>query len=220
MPRSRWLIPQTDPQAARELADGLGVQAVTARVLLHRGLTDPDAARRFLKPDLGHLHDPLLLTSMADAVARIKTAIQAKEKILIYGDYDVDGTVSVVILKKAIEMCGGEASFHVPHRLKEGYGMRSDVIERAAAMGIALIVSVDTGIRASQVVSEAHNRGIDVIVTDHHLPEAELPDSTFSVPNHPPPEAKRPPALGVVNPNRRDCQYPNKNLCGAGVASK
>jgi single-stranded-DNA-specific exonuclease len=203
MPRSRWLIPQTDPQAARELADGLGVQVVTARVLLHRGLTDPDAARRFLKPDLGHLHDPLLLTSMADAVARIKTAIQAKEKILIYGDYDVDGTVSVVILKKAIEMAGGEASFHVPHRLKEGYGMRADVIERAAAMGIALIVSVDTGIRASEVVREARERGIDVIVTDHHLPDAELP-----------------PALAVLNPNRRDCRYPDKNLCGAGVAFK
>src|ERR1700722_6919216 len=203
MPRSRWLIPQTDPQAARELADGLGVQAVTARVLLHRGLTDPDAARRFLKPDLGHLHDPLLLTSMADAVARIKTAIQAKEKILIYGDYDVDGTVSVVILKKAIEMPGREASFHGPHRLKEGYGMRADVIERAAAMGIALIVSVDTGIRASEVVREARERGIDVIVTDHHLPDAELP-----------------PALAVLNPNRRDCRYPDKNLCGAGVAFK
>ncbi len=140
---------------------------------------------------------------MRDAVTRIKAAIQAKEKILIYGDYDVDGTTSVVILKKAIEMSGGEASFHVPHRLKEGYGMRADVIERAAAMGIALIISVDTGIRASEVVREARERGIDVIVTDHHLPEAELP-----------------PALAVLNPNRRDCGYPDKNLCGAGVAFK
>jgi single-stranded-DNA-specific exonuclease len=203
MPSSRWLIPPTDPQAIRSLASELGVQPVTASVLVGRGLTDPDAARRFLTPDLGHLHDPLLLTGMRDAVVRIKAAIQAKEKILIYGDYDVDGTVSVVILKKAIEMAGGEASFHVPHRLKEGYGMRSDVIERAAAMGIALIVSVDTGIRASEVVREAGQRGIDVIVTDHHLPEAELP-----------------PALAVLNPNRRDCQYPDKNLCGAGVAFK
>jgi single-stranded-DNA-specific exonuclease len=201
--RSRWLIPPTDPQAIRNLASELGVQPVTASVLVSRGLTDPDAARRFLTPDLGHLHDPLLLTGMRDAVVRIKAAIQAKEKILIYGDYDVDGTVSVVILKKAIEMAGGEASFHVPHRLKEGYGMRSDVIERAAAMGIALIVSVDTGIRASEVVREARQRGIDVIVTDHHLPDAELP-----------------PALAVLNPNRRDCQYPDKNLCGAGVAFK
>jgi single-stranded-DNA-specific exonuclease len=203
MPSSRWLIPNPAPQTVRDLADALGIQAVTARVLLNRGLTDPNAARRFLKPDLEHLHDPLLLTSMADAVARIKSAIQAKQKILIYGDYDVDGTVSVVILKKAIEMAGGEAGFHVPHRLKEGYGMRSDVIERAAAMGIALIVSVDTGIRAGEVVREARERGIDVIVTDHHLPDAELP-----------------PALAVLNPNRRDCHYPDKNLCGAGVAFK
>jgi single-stranded-DNA-specific exonuclease len=203
MPTSRWLIPALDPQAVRELATGLGLQPVTASVLLSRGFSDPDAARRFLSPDLEHLHDPLLLTGMRDAVARIQSAIRAKEKILIYGDYDVDGTVSVVILKKAIEMAGGEATFHVPHRLKEGYGMRADVIERAAAMGIALIISVDTGIRASEVVREARERGMDVIVTDHHLPEAELP-----------------PALAVLNPNRRDCGYPDKNLCGAGVAFK
>jgi single-stranded-DNA-specific exonuclease len=203
MTRSRWLIPAPDPHAIRSLASELGIQPVTASVLVSRGLTDPQAARRFLTPDLGHLHDPLLLTGMREAVARIQAAIKAKEKILIYGDYDVDGTVSVVILKKAIEMAGGEASFHVPHRLKDGYGMRSDVIERAAAMGIALIVSVDTGIRASEVVRDAHQRGIDVIVTDHHLPDAELP-----------------PALAVLNPNRRDCGYPDKNLCGAGVAFK
>lgn len=203
MPISRWLIPESNALAARELAGQLGIQPVTASVLVSRGWSDPSAARRFLRPDLEHLHDPLLLTGMREAVARIKAAIQAKEKILIYGDYDVDGTVSVVILKKAIEMAGGEASFHVPHRLKDGYGMRSEVIERAAAMGIALIVSVDTGIRASEVVRQARDRGIDVIVTDHHLPDAELP-----------------PALAVLNPNRRDCPYPDKNLCGAGVAFK
>ncbi|MGP0071538.1 MAG: single-stranded-DNA-specific exonuclease RecJ [Bryobacteraceae bacterium] len=185
------------------MATELDVQPITATVLLNRGFADSATARRFLTPDLGHLHDPNLLTGMRDAVARIQAAIQAKQKILIYGDYDVDGTVSVVILKKAIEMAGGEASFHVPHRLKDGYGMRADIIERAAAMGIALIVSVDTGIRAGEVVREARDRGIDVIVTDHHLPDAELP-----------------PALAVLNPNRRDCGYPDKNLCGAGVAFK
>jgi single-stranded-DNA-specific exonuclease len=200
---SRWLISNTPPQAAERLAAELGVQPVTARVLLSRGITDLPAAQRFLKPDLRDLHSPDLLTGMRDAVARVKTAIAAKEKILIYGDYDVDGTVSVVILKKAIEMAGGEASFHVPHRLKEGYGMRADVIERAQAAGVRLIVSVDTGIRATAVVREARERGIDVIVTDHHLPDAELP-----------------PALAVLNPNRRDCSYPDKNLCGAGVAFK
>ncbi len=200
---SRWLIQTTDSEAATTLAATLGVQPITAAVLLARGITDASAARRFLTPDLAHLHDPALLTGMRDAVARVKTAIQNQQKILIYGDYDVDGTVSVVILKKAIEMAGGQASFHVPHRLREGYGMRADVIERAAAMGVQLIISVDTGIRASAVVEAAHERGIDVIVTDHHLPDAELP-----------------PALAVLNPNRRDCQYPDKNLCGAGVAFK
>ena len=199
----RWLIPATDPETAKALAASLGVQPITAAVLLSRGIADAAGAQRFLKPELGHLHDPALLTGMPDAVRRVKAAIQAKEKILIYGDYDVDGTVSVVILKKAIEMAGGEASFHVPHRLRDGYGMRTDVIDNAAATGVSLIISVDTGIRASSVVQAARERGIDVIVTDHHLPDAELP-----------------PALAVLNPNRRDCQYPDKNLCGAGVAFK
>ena len=203
MTRSRWLIPNTDPLAAQRLASELGVQLVTASVLVSRGLSDTAAARRFLTPDLEHLHDPLLLTGMRDAVARIQAAIQAGEKILIYGDYDVDGTVSVVILKKAIEMAGGQASFHVPHRLKDGYGMRAERDRARRGHGHRLIVSVDTGIRASEVVREARERGIDVIVTDHHLPDAELP-----------------PALAVLNPNRRDCPYPDKNLCGAGVAFK
>jgi len=201
--RSRWLIPAADSGAANELAESLSIQPLTATVLVNRGISDPNAARRFLTPDLGHLWDPALLTGMGDAVRRVKTAIQCQEKILIYGDYDVDGTVSVVILKKAIEMAGGVANFHVPHRLRDGYGMRTDVIERAATMGVRLIISVDTGIRASAVVEAARERGIDVIVTDHHLPEAQLP-----------------PALAVLNPNRRDCAYPDKNLCGAGVAFK
>ena len=201
--RSRWLIPECDARCVSELAGELRVQEVTARVLASRGFADPLAARRYLAPDLSYLHDPLLLTGMREAVARLRSAIERKEKILLYGDYDVDGTTSVVILKKAIEMAGGEADFHVPHRLKDGYGMRSDVIERAAAMGVSLIISVDTGIRASEVVRAARERGIDVIITDHHLPEAELP-----------------PALAVLNPNRHDCTYPDKNLCGAGVAFK
>lgn len=196
-------MPEVDAQSARDLAASLHVQPLTARVLLGRGLGEADAARRFLKPAIEHLHDPRLLTGMDQAVGRLRAAIAGKEKILIYGDYDVDGTVSVVILKKAIELAGGEASFHVPHRIRDGYGMRAEVIERAAAMGVRLIISVDTGIRATEVVRGARELGIDVIVTDHHLPEAELP-----------------PALAVLNPNRRDCTYPDKNLCGAGVAFK
>ncbi len=200
---AEWLIPEVDRQLVRDLEASLRVQPLTARVLLSRGFADAESAQRFLIPSLDHLHPPQLLTGMREAVDRLRTAIANREKILIYGDYDVDGTVSVVILKKAIELAGGEASFHVPHRLKDGYGMRADVIERAAAMGVRLIVSVDTGIRAGEVVRGARELGIDVIVTDHHLPEAELP-----------------PALAVLNPNRRDCNYPDKNLCGAGVAFK
>ncbi len=202
-PAARWMMPEVDAAAVRELATALRLHPIAASVLVNRGFSDPDSARRFLTPSLEHLHDPLLLTGMREAVDRLRSAIQAKEKILIYGDYDVDGTVSVVILRKAIELAGGQASHHVPHRLKDGYGMRSEVIERAAAMGVRLIISVDTGIRALEVVRGARELGMDVIITDHHLPEAELP-----------------PALAVLNPNRRDCTYPDKNLCGAGVAFK
>ena len=138
------------------------------------------------------------------AVDRIDAAIERKEPILIYGDYDVDGTMAVIILKTAIELCGGAADFHVPHRIREGYDMRDDVIERAAASGIRLIISVDMGIRAFAPAETAQRLGVDLIVTDHHLPG---PDG---VPN----------ALAVVNPNQKGCDYPYKQLCGAGVAFK
>jgi len=162
-----------------------------------------EAARRFLEPSLSDLADPGLLKDMPEAVARLRRAIDQKERILLYGDYDVDGTSAIVILKKGLDLLGGIASFHVPHRLKDGYGMRSEVVEEAAAAGVSLIVSVDTGIRANDVVKHATALGISVIVTDHHLPEAELPA-----------------AVAVLNPNRPDCGYPEKNLCGAGVALK
>src|ERR1022692_4024210 len=138
MPITQWLFPTPDPEAVNNLTSTLRIQPLTARVLTARGLTDPQTAQRFLTPQLEHLHSPALLTGMPEALTRLRAAISAHEKILIYGDYDVDGTVSVVILKKAIELAGGQASFHVPHRLKDGYGMRADVIERAAAMGVRL----------------------------------------------------------------------------------
>ena len=201
--QARWSLPPLDQHTADGFAAALGIRPLTARVLISRGICEPDAARRFLHPTLEHLHDPHQLKGMTQALDRLRRAITGGEKILIYGDYDVDGTISVVILKKAIELAGGTACFHVPHRLRDGYGMRAEAIERAAAMGVRLIVSVDTGIRAGEVVKGARELGIDVIVTDHHLPEAELP-----------------PAYAVVNPNRPDCTYPEKNLCGAGVAFK
>src|SRR5882724_3972846 len=178
--------------------------ATLAPLLVSREILDVESASRFLSPSLAHLHAPELMTGLPAAVDRIDAAIERKEKILIYGDYDVDGTTAIVILKTAIELCGGAADFHVPHRIREGYDMRDDVIERAAAAGIRLIISVDIGIRAFAPAETAQRLGVDLIVTDHHLPG---PDG---VPN----------ALAVVNPNQAECDYPYKQLCGAGVAFK
>jgi single-stranded-DNA-specific exonuclease len=177
---------------------------VLAPLLVRRGLSDAESAHRFLFPSLSHLHAPQLMTGLKSAVERIDAAIERKESILIYGDYDVDGTMAVIILKTAIELCGGICDFHVPHRIREGYDMRGDVIERAASAGIRLIISVDMGIRAFGPAETAHRLGIDLIVTDHHLPGAD------GVPR----------ALAVVNPNQKGCEYPCKQLCGAGVAFK
>jgi single-stranded-DNA-specific exonuclease len=199
----KWFLPNPDPAGAAALASTLGIAAPAARVLWARGNRDAAVARRFLAPSLDDLHDPFLLTGMDAAVSRLRLAIERNEQVLLYGDYDVDGTSAVVLLKKGIELLGGRVSFHVPHRLRDGYGMRSEVVEAAAAAGVTLIVSVDTGIRANEVVRHAGGLGIDVIVTDHHLPEAELP-----------------PAIAVLNPNRPGDRYPEKNLCGAGVALK
>ncbi|HMK20980.1 MAG TPA: single-stranded-DNA-specific exonuclease RecJ, partial [Terriglobales bacterium] len=175
-----------------------------ARLLVMRGITDAGSARRYLAPTLSDLHSPFLMTGMRAAVERLEAAIERKEGILIYGDYDVDGTTAIVILKTAIELCGGSADFHVPHRIREGYGMKDDVIERAAAGGVRLIISVDTGIRAYAAAETAEQLGVDLIVTDHHLP------GTDGVPR----------ALAVLNPNQPGCEYPCKALCGAGVAFK
>ncbi|HEV8148034.1 MAG TPA: single-stranded-DNA-specific exonuclease RecJ, partial [Bryobacteraceae bacterium] len=199
----KWNLAPTDPAAVAALADAVRITLPAARVLYARGYRDPEQARRFLAPSLADLHDPFLLRSMDAAVARLRRAIEQRESILLYGDYDVDGTSAIVILKKAIDLLGGVATFHVPHRLRDGYGMKSEVVEQAATDGVKLIVSVDTGIRANEVVRHASALGIDVIVTDHHLPETELP-----------------PAVAVLNPNRPDCGYPEKNLCGAAVAFK
>src|SRR5262252_8856259 len=178
--------------------------SVLAPLLVRRGIVDAEAAHKFLSPSLAHLHPPEELTGLRAAVDRLDRAIERKEPMLIYGDYDVDGTMAVIILKTAIELCGGTADFHVPHRIREGYDMRGDVIERAAAAGIRLIVSVDMGIRAFTPAETAHRLGVDLIVTDHHLPG---PDGV-------------PKALAVLNPNQHGCEYPYKQLCGAGVAFK
>jgi len=213
----RWISKPLDPARARALAVGLRDSSahllprlskenmtVLSGQLLRLGIKEAEAAAKFLAPSLDHLHDPLRMSGMKAAIDRLEAAIERREKVLIYGDYDVDGTTAIVILKTAIELCRGAASFHVPHRIREGYDLREDVIERAAAEGVRLIVSVDMGIRAFGAAETARRRGVDLIVTDHHLPG---PDGV-------------PGAAAVVNPNQPGCDYPCKYLCGAGVAFK
>lgn len=206
----RWNFRQVDPESVNALAEELAsfaaadVRPMLARLLLLRGVTTAESALVFLSPSIESLHSPYLMTGMKAAVERLDAAIERKEGILVYGDYDVDGTTAVVILKTAIELCGGTADFHVPHRIREGYDLRGDVIERAAAAGIRLVISVDAGTRAFAAAESARRAGVDLIITDHHLPG---PDGL-------------PQALAVVNPNQPGCEYPCKSLCGAGIAFK
>jgi single-stranded-DNA-specific exonuclease len=201
----RWTYRNPDESIARTLEKELGVSSLMARLLALRGICTASQAAEFLSPSLDRLHSPYLMLGMQQAVDRLCAAIARQETALIYGDYDVDGTTAVVVLKTAIELCGGTADFHVPHRIKEGYGIKDDVIERAAAGGVKLVISVDTGIRAFQAAETARRVGVDLIVTDHHLPEVEE-----GVPR----------ALAVLNPNQHGCNYPCKAICGAGVAFK
>ncbi len=203
LPLARWTLAVVDPSEAAALAARCGLQGPAARVLWSRGFRTPQAVEHFLHPRLTDLFDPFLLTGMEAAVTRIRSAVARKERIMVYGDYDVDGVSSVVILTKMLELLGHQATFHVPDRLKDGYGMLKTVVEQAARDGITLIISVDTGIRAIDTVKAARQVGVDVIITDHHMPEEELP-----------------PAVAILNPNQPGCAYPNKNLCGAGVTFK
>jgi single-stranded-DNA-specific exonuclease len=200
----RWALRNAESQDVQRLALETGLPISTARLLAVRGILTAEQAHKFLTPSLQDLHSPSLMTGLRVAVERLRAAIERGETVLIYGDYDVDGTTAIVILKTAIELCGGRTEHHVPHRIREGYGMRDEVIEQAADRGIRVIISVDTGIRAFAAGETAQRRGIDLIVTDHHLPQAN------GVPK----------ALAVVNPNQEGCDYPCKSLCGAGVAFK
>ncbi|MEW6126086.1 MAG: single-stranded-DNA-specific exonuclease RecJ [Acidobacteriota bacterium] len=201
--KKRWIYKPYDKRIALLLSRGLPVSEMTGALLATRGINDIETAERFFNPRLENLHDPFLMCGMRDAVERILLAVERREKIMIYGDYDVDGTTSTVILKKALQLIGADVSYYIPERLKDGYGLREDAMDMAHARGVHLIVSVDTGIRAQQVVEYAKTLGLDVIITDHHLPEEGLPQ-----------------AHAVLNPKRTDCNYPEKNLAGVGVAFK
>jgi single-stranded-DNA-specific exonuclease len=198
-----WESVQCDDGHAEVLARELGVSPVTARLLCIRGMGAIEDARRFLAPRLEDLHDPFALADMATAVDRILTAIAAKERIAVHGDYDVDGVTSTVILRRALELLGADVVHFIPERFRDGYGLQPATIDRLHGDGIHLIISVDCGIRADEAATRARELGIDLIITDHHEPDASLPD-----------------ALAVINPKRHDCTYPDKNLAGVGVALK
>ena len=217
-PSPTWLAKAVaDPDILRPLAAQLGCPLAIAQILVTRNIDTPASAEVFLNPSLAALlddpaTDPVQMLGMADAVKRILSAIHAAEPILIYGDYDVDGTTATVLLKTTIERIAhaidptrpATVTYHVPHRIREGYGMQNAILAEAAASGIRLVISVDTGIRAIAEAIEARALGLDLIVTDHHLPDdTSIPD-----------------ALAVINPNQFGCPYPNKHLCGAAVAFK
>jgi single-stranded-DNA-specific exonuclease len=207
-PRQVWSLADPHSEQAAALAKGARIPTVLAELLIARGIASPSEASAFLNPELAHLHDPFLMLGMTAAVERLERAIAAHEPVLLYGDYDVDGATAVVLLKTAIEMLGGPNNlvrFHVPHRLREGYGLQSSVLEAAYTDGVRLVITVDTGMRAFAEAETARRLGLDLIVTDHHLTQAD-----DAVPH----------ALAILNPNQPGCAYPEKSLCGAAIALK
>ena len=203
MRQQRWEYLTCEEASADILSGELGISSIGARLLIQRGCHDVEAAHRFLYPTLTELHDPFDLTDMSIAVDRLLRAIRTGERIAIHGDYDADGITSTVLLRRALEMLGGKVVHYVPHRMKEGYGLAPETIERLALEKVDVVVSADCGIRSVLAAKCARERGVDLIITDHHEPDDELPL-----------------ALAVINPKRRDCSYPDKNLAGVGVALK
>ena len=201
----KWILRPLDSAAMNQLATTLNISPIVAGLLASRGCADHATAETFLKPSLDHLHDPFLMKGMPEAVKRLLQAIDRQEPVLIYGDYDVDGTTGTAVLLRALRMLGATAGYHVPHRFTEGYGIQQPALEKAASEGYKLVVSVDCGIRAHEPLVWARENGLDVIITDHHLPDED---------------EGAPPAFAVLNPNQHGCGYPDKNLAGVGVAFK
>ncbi|HKP47670.1 MAG TPA: single-stranded-DNA-specific exonuclease RecJ [Pyrinomonadaceae bacterium] len=205
MTAKRWILRQGDSHEIESLAGTLDISPITAALLCSRGYNDETSAHNFLNPAYDQLHDPYRMKGMTEAVARLLKAIDEAEPILIYGDYDVDGTTGAAVLLRALNLLGARTGFHVPHRFTEGYGIQQPALENAWRDGFKLVISVDCGIRAHEPLYWARDHGLDVIITDHHLP-----DEGEGVP----------PALAVLNPNQAGCDYPDKNLAGVGVAFK
>ncbi len=200
----RWTYkPDPDPTTAAALASELGVDPVVAGLLVQRGIDSYESARRFFRPSWEHLHDPFLMAGMEAATKRIQQALQSGERILVYGDYDVDGTASVALMTSYLQACGAEVAYYIPDRYKEGYGLSLQGIDFAADNGMELIIALDCGVKALEQAEYAREAGIDLIICDHHRPGSQLPK-----------------AVAVLDPKREDCAYPYKELCGCGVGFK
>ncbi len=199
-----WRIKPSDASIQKKIAAELKVSNVTAQLLANRGITDLKSAADFMGCSLASCHDPILMKDMEKAVGRIRRAISQKEKILIYGDYDVDGMTSVAMVYSALKGLGADASYYIPNRIEEGYGLNTGAIKRAHREGVNLIITVDCGITSFKEIDYAKSANIDVVVTDHHeILEGRIPN-----------------AYAVVNPLQKDCSYPFKHLAGVGIAYK
>jgi len=201
----RWRMIEADDDAVQRIESELGIHPIVARLLVQRGLTTPEAADLFLNPNLDRMHDPMLLPDAERACERLKQALASGEKIMIHGDYDGDGVTSAALWTRCLRALGADVEVFVPHRDRDGYDMRMKFVEKARQDGVKLIITTDCGIQQCDEVDQACAFGIDVIITDHHTPNAD---------------GSLPKAVAVVNPHRKDSQYPFKYLAGVGVALK
>ena len=199
----RWTVLSPPQAAAADLFRELKVHPALCGILAQRGLADFASAKHFFRPQLEHLHSPWLMKGMQEAVHRIAAAIAGSEKVLVYGDYDVDGTTAVSCMYQFLHSLHEQVDYYIPHRYREGYGISQQGIDWAHEEGFTLIVSLDCGIKSAALIGYAKELGIDFIVCDHHLPDAHLP-----------------PATAILNPKQKDCGYPYKELCGCGVGFK
>jgi single-stranded-DNA-specific exonuclease len=202
--QKRWVLEEEgNREQVLALAEALQIDEVLSNLLVQRGITTFEEARYFFRPDLGHLHDPFLMQDMEKAVLRIEQAISNNEKILIYGDYDVDGTTSVSVVYQFFKKRYQNIAFYIPNRYTEGYGISTAGIDFAAEHNFSLIIALDCGIKSVEKVIYADKRSIDFIICDHHLPGEALPQ-----------------AVAVLDPKRSDCSYPYKELSGCGIGFK
>jgi len=200
----RWRIKEAaNPEAVQKLSRELNITPVLANLLVQRGITDFDSAKKFFRPSLADLHDPFLMKDMDKALERIRKAVENGEKILVYGDYDVDGTSAVALVYVFLTSFYDKVDYYIPDRYKEGYGISAAGIDFAAEQGCSLIIALDCGIKANEKVRYAKEKGIDFIICDHHLPGNELPG-----------------AAAILDPKQAGCQYPYKELSGCGIGFK